>query len=284
MPTYRFKQVDVFTSQRLYGNPVAVVLDADGIEVSEMQRIAAWTNLLETTFILTPTTEDASHRVRIFSPGNELPFAGHPTIGSAHAVLEAGVVSARDALFVQECRAGLLPLRDENGVARIIWARAPEPRIVGEFPPSLHRISQALRTEISGDPPQLIIANGPIFLMVKLPDSDALSRLQPDPGAVTDLSREFSVSGICAFAILAGDGPRIHLRWFAPAFGVPEDPITGSANATLPAFLAGSACSSEPGESTSPCKGWSSAETAAFTSGCSIMRAQKWSSAGRRLR
>ena len=100
MPTFRFKQVDVFTSRPLYGNPVAVVLGADGLSTDEMQRFAAWTNLSETTFVLTPTIAGPAYRLRIFTPSHELPFAGHPTVGSCHAVLEAGIVS--EETYVQQ--------------------------------------------------------------------------------------------------------------------------------------------------------------------------------------
>ena len=238
MSTYRFKQVDAFTSRPLFGNPVAVVLGADGLGSEEMQRIAAWTNLSETAFVQTPTTPEGDYRLRIFTPSEELPFAGHPTIGSAHAVIEAGVVGS-SRQFVQECGAGPLTLRVEgDGASRVIWARAPEPRIIQDFSPSVDTISEALGTKVSADPPPLAMENGPVFLLVHVPDSTVLSRLQPDMGAVTRLSREFSVTGICAFTLVPGDGPRVHMRWFAPATGVPEDPITGSANATVPAYLA----------------------------------------------
>src|SRR5262245_61472451 len=108
MPTLRFKQVDAFTVRPFLGNPVAVVLGADALASEQMQRIAAWTNLSETTFVLAPTVPGPAYRLRIFNPGNELPFAGHPTIGSCHAVVEAGVVEPAGGRLVQECGAGNL--------------------------------------------------------------------------------------------------------------------------------------------------------------------------------
>ena len=114
MPSYPFKQVDVFTTQPFCGNPVAVVLGADALTPTDMQRIATWTNLSETTFVLSPTCPEADYRLRIFTPKGELPFAGHPTIGSAHAVLESGLVQPHNSQLVQECEAGLLPLRIEQ--------------------------------------------------------------------------------------------------------------------------------------------------------------------------
>lgn len=135
MPTYRFKQVDAFTSRPFFGNPVAVVLGADGLQAEEMQRIAAWTNLSETTFVLEPTVAQPAYRLRIFSPGHELPFAGHPTIGSCHAVLEAEIVPPDVNQLIQECGAGNLPLRIEgSGQRRSIHVKAPEARFMGEYP------------------------------------------------------------------------------------------------------------------------------------------------------
>ncbi len=114
MNTLRFKQVDVFTRKPFSGNPVAVVLDADKLDADEMQRIAAWTNLSETTFVLPPSSAVADYRLRIFTPKQELPFAGHPTIGSAHAVLECGVVAAPNGRLRQECLAGVIEIQIEK--------------------------------------------------------------------------------------------------------------------------------------------------------------------------
>src|SRR5918996_521405 len=110
-PMRAYKVVDVFTSKPLLGNPVAVVLDAEGLDTGQMQAIARWTNLSETTFLLPPTVPEADYRLRIFTPRSELPFAGHPTLGSAHAVLEAGLVNPRDGGLVQECGVGLVQLK-----------------------------------------------------------------------------------------------------------------------------------------------------------------------------
>ena len=126
MKSYQFKQVDVFTDRPLRGNPVAVVLGADGLTAGDMQRLATWTNLSETTFVLSPTRAEADYRLRIFTPKGELPFAGHPSIGSAHAALESGLVEPQRSHFVQECEAGLLPVRVERaGDTRHLFIQTP---------------------------------------------------------------------------------------------------------------------------------------------------------------
>ncbi len=236
MPTFRFKQVDVFTDRPLYGNAVAVVLDADDIDAGEMQRIAAWTNLSETTFVLKPTVPEADYRLRIFTPADELPFAGHPTVGSAHAALEASLITGPK--FVQECGAGLLPMSvTETDVGRRIAVEAPEAKLARDCGDLADNISAALGAQIATEPPPAAMNNGPIWLFARMESGGAVAGLMPDMSAVEKLSRELDLTGIAAFALLDGDGPRVHIRCFAPAFGVYEDPVTGSANAALPAYL-----------------------------------------------
>ena len=238
MATCRFKQVDAFTSQPLLGNPVAVVLGADGVTSEQMQQIARWTNLSETTFLLPPTTPEADYRLRIFTPGSELPFAGHPTIGSAHAVLEAGVVSPRDGRMVMECGAGDLPLRiDGTGPERRIYVEAPEAKIVHDYSTSLEAISTAIGTPIVEGSPPVSVDNGPVWLFTRVEAAGIVERLAPDMTAVARLSRDFSLTGIAVFALTDGE-TAVHIRCFAPAVGIAEDPVTGSANAALPAYLA----------------------------------------------
>lgn len=239
MPTYQFKQVDAFTSQPLFGNPVAVVLAADGMETEQMQRIAAWTNLSETTFVLAPTVARPAYRLRIFTPEHELPFAGHPTIGSCHAVIEAGIVDAAGGRLVQECGAGALPLRiDAEGPARTIFVEAPAAVEKGTFPERIEAFSAALGCRVSGASTPAAFQNGPNWLFVRLEDIAAIKALKPDMQTIARLSHELSVSGIAAFALSDEGKFAVHIRCFAPAFGVPEDPVTGSANAALPAYLA----------------------------------------------
>jgi PhzF family phenazine biosynthesis protein len=237
--SYRFKQVDAFTSRPFFGNPVAVVLGADGLDTEEMRRISAWTNLSETTFVLKPTVAGPSYRLRIFSPGHELPFAGHPTIGSCHAVLEAGVVEPENGRLAQECGAGNLPLRiDGAGPGRRIFVETPEARFEGEYPALVPAVSAALGRQVETDPPPTALRNGPVWLFVRFAEEADVAALTPDMSAVARLSIENSISGIAAFAFAGGSDFTVHIRCFAPAYGVAEDPVTGSANGALPALLA----------------------------------------------
>ena len=244
MTTYRFKQVDAFTLRPLLGNPVAVVLDADGLSDSQMQRVARWTNLSETTFVLRPTSPAADYRLRIFTPGTELPFAGHPTIGSAHAVLEAGAVTPREGRMVMECGAGDLPLRVVGaGPDRQIYVEAPEAKIIHDYSTSLDAISSAIGAPIAGGSPPVAVDNGPVWLFIRVESPAVVEGLAPDMAAVARLSRDFSIGGFAVFALAhpsipQDERPAVHIRCFAPAFGIPEDPVTGSANAALPAYLA----------------------------------------------
>ena len=237
IPILHFKQVDVFTARPFLGNPVAVVLDADDLTPDQMQRIAAWTNLSETTFVLKPTIPGPAYQLRIFTPTSELPFAGHPTIGSCHAVVEAGIVTPGDGRLVQECRAGNLPLRI-TGVAgqRWIHVEAPEAVLVGEFPELAPTLSAALGHPIAATPPTAF-RNGPVWLFVHLEREERLAALAPDMSALRRLSLKHGIAGVAAFSLADSGEVAVHIRCFAPAFGVPEDPVTGSANAALPAHL-----------------------------------------------
>jgi PhzF family phenazine biosynthesis protein len=236
MGRHRFKQADVFTAVPLLGNPVAVVFDADGLSDEEMLKVAAWTNLSETTFLCRATTPDADYRLRIFHPTGELPFAGHPTVGSAHAALEAGLIEKSE--FVQECGAGLLPLRvDGEGAGRITFVRSPTAEVVYEFATSVEAISAALGGPVCADPAPASVANGPAWLFCRMETAEAVGGLRPDMTAVARLSRDFDATGLAVFALTEGE-TAVRIRCFAPAVGVPEDPVTGSANAALPAYLA----------------------------------------------
>jgi PhzF family phenazine biosynthesis protein len=239
MTTHQFKQVDAFSSRPLKGNPVAVVFDADGLSDGQMQHIAAWTNLSETTFVLKPTTPDADFRLRIFYPRGELAFAGHPTIGSTHAVLEARRVAPRDGRMVMECAAGNLPLRVEgDGPDRRIFVLAPQAEVIHDFATSIEAIESALGTPIVRDTPPTSIYNGPTWIFVQLASSEHLSGLKPDLSALGRLTGDLGSTGFALFTVRPGDECAVHIRCLAPGAGVAEDPVTGSANAALPTYLA----------------------------------------------
>lgn len=236
--SHPFHQVDVFTSRPFFGNPVAVVFDADDLSDEQMLKIANWTNLSETTFFQSPSPNSgADYRLRIFHPQGELPFAGHPTIGSAHAYIERGGARLDPDVLRMKCGAGVLAIRTAGeGSESLIFAQTPEARFDHEFGTSVEAISEALRSPISLETPPAAFTNGPTWLFTRLESSEAVGALKPDMGAVARLSEDFSLTGIAAFA-LTGDDPAVHIRAFASLHGVPEDPVTGSANAALPSYL-----------------------------------------------
>ncbi|HTW16561.1 MAG TPA: PhzF family phenazine biosynthesis protein [Nocardioides sp.] len=225
-----FCQVDVFSSEPLLGNPVAVVHDADGLDDETMARFARWTNLSETTFLLTPTVPGADYRLRIWTPGGELPFAGHPTLGSAHAWLEAGGVAA-GADVVQECGAGLVRLaRDDAG--RLSFQAPPLMRSGPVDAGDLRAICRALRIEESAIVASTWIDNGPGWVGVQLADAASVLSLTPDFAAFGDLK----IGVVGAY----DEGPlAIEVRAFCPGYGMAEDPVTGSLNAGIGQWLAG---------------------------------------------
>jgi len=240
MPRHRFQTVDVFTATPFLGNPVAVVMDADGLTTAQMQRIANWTNLSETTFVLPPTRSGADYRVRIFTPGAELPFAGHPTIGTAHALLEAGSAAARDGVLVQECAAGLvrLDIRHADDGARWLSFELPSPTITPLDAAQLAELAAILGTpEVEGAPP-CIVDTGTRWIVVRLPDAAAVLAAAPDLARMQAWNRAGGHTGVIVFGPhAAGAAARIEARAFAPAHGVPEDPVCGSGNGAIAAWL-----------------------------------------------
>jgi PhzF family phenazine biosynthesis protein len=223
----RFCQVDVFTADAYRGNPVAVVVEAQDLGTELMQRLARWTNLSETTFLLAPVDGRADYRLRIFTPAGELPFAGHPTLGSAHAWLEHGGVPRDPGTIVQECGAGLVQVRrTPDGLA---FAAPP---LVRSGP-----VAESLVThvaEVLGMPPGGVVDaqwvdNGPGWLAVLLPDAAAVLALRPGP---VDLP----VGVVGAYP--PGGPDAVEVRAFFPLDGVSiEDPVTGSLNAGLAGWL-----------------------------------------------
>ncbi|PCC18248.1 PhzF family phenazine biosynthesis protein [Brevibacterium aurantiacum] len=238
MPHNRaFAQVDVFSAEPYHGNPVAVVLDADGLADEEMARIANWTNLSETTFVLPPTDPAADYRLRIFTPGRELPFAGHPTLGSAAAWLAAGGVPRNDGALIQECGAGLVDIRRGD---RTLAFAAPERLRSGPLDEDfVTQIAQALHLEREDILDHQWADNGPGWAAVKLASAAQVLALEPDFSQIPDT--KLGVLG----AHPAGSDHEYEIRAFVPGVGVAEDPVTGSLNASVAQWLIGAGLAPE---------------------------------------
>jgi PhzF family phenazine biosynthesis protein len=257
MKSRAFQQVDVFTDTAFLGNPLAVVLDGTGLSDAQMQTFAAWTQLSETTFVLPPTPEGAAagadYRVRIFTPGAELPFAGHPTLGTAHAWLNAGNTPRQAGLLVQECGVGLVTLKQLGGR----WAFAAPPLKRSDISAvDLGPVLAALGLDASEVLAAQNLNNGPHWLGLLVDGVDTVLALNPDHAALKKLGTKVGVAakrqapggGLIrranrearAFAPssrMANDPTDLEVRAFAAPVGVAEDPVTGSLNASLAQWL-----------------------------------------------
>jgi PhzF family phenazine biosynthesis protein len=234
--THRFDQLDVFTAVRLKGNPLAVVHGAEGLSAAQMQALAAWTHLSETTFLLPPTPEEraagADYHVRIFTPGGELPFAGHPTLGSCHAWLAAGGRPQQAGRVVQACGAGLVPIRTSAKQPQRLAFAAPPLRRSGPLDEALlMQIVSALSLPRSAIVQHQWVDNGPGWCAVMLKSAEAVLALRPDAALLGNIKL-----GVCGPHPLGAEA-QWEVRAFAPGLGVPEDPVTGSLNAGLAAWL-----------------------------------------------
>jgi PhzF family phenazine biosynthesis protein len=229
----RFAQVDVFTAKVGFGNPVAVVLDAEGLDDAALARFANWTNLSETTFVLPPTTAEADYRVRIFTPTEELPMAGHPTLGTCRALVDLGVIPDRGE-WVQECGAGLIEIR-RSGDGTLSF-RAPTP-VISAVPIELDALSRVLGGLAPADP--MLIQVGPRWLTGRVALAD-LDTVRIDPvDFLRTLPPELAV-GITLYAVddKTVDGKMVHVRSFFDGGGVlTEDPVCGSGNAAVGVHL-----------------------------------------------
>ncbi len=224
-----FAQVDVFSPAPYRGNPVAVILDAEDLEGADMQLIARWTNLSETTFVLPPTTREGDYRLRIFTPGGELPFAGHPTLGSAHAWLERGGSPKVPERLLQECDAGLVEVRRRDG---LLSFAAPPTRRSGDIEEGyLEQIVDAFGIDHDQVLAHQWVDNGPGWAVVRLATAHEVLRLQPDLSRIPTAM----VGAIGAYP--GGSEHAFEMRTFAPGVGVAEDPICGSMNAAVAQWL-----------------------------------------------
>ena len=220
-------QIDVFTSEPYAGNPVAVVLDGAGLGDEAMQRFARWTNLSETTFVLEPESPDADYRVRIFTPGRELPFAGHPTLGTCHAWLEAGGSPSGEEQIVQECGAGLVPIRRTD--AGLAFAAPPLLRSGPVDDATVERLARMLGVDRAAMVDSQWVDNGPGWVAALLEDPEAVLAIDPRYD-------ELDVGVVAPYP--AGSPEAFEVRAFTPKDGgVDEDPVTGSLNASLAQWL-----------------------------------------------
>jgi len=227
-----FHQVDVFSPQAYRGNPLAVVLDGRDLDTATMQHFANWTNLSETTFLLPPEDPRADYRVRIFTGSEEFPFAGHPTLGSAHAWLDAGGVPKGEGCVVQECAAGLVRVKRDGG--RLAFAAPPLARF-GPVEGAVRRqLAAALRLPLDDLLDAAWLVNGPEWIGVLLGSAEQVLALEPDQAAMGDLK----VGVIGPHAPGAGIG--FEVRTFLPGDAMVEDPVTGSFNAGAAQWLIGS--------------------------------------------
>ena len=231
MSLFEFKQVDVFSSVALKGNPVAVVLNADSLSDAQMADFARWTNLSETTFVLKPQNPEADYRLRIFTTLKELPFAGHPTLGSCHAWLEAGG-QPKGAEVVQECSAGLIRIRRQGG--QLAFTAPPLLRTGAVEEALLQRICRGLGIEPQAVAQARWVDNGPGWVALMLRDRKQVLDLEPDYSQLLGLS-----VGVVApwQPEVDGDEAQFEVRAFCAGEGMPEDPVTGSLNAGLAQWL-----------------------------------------------
>src|SRR5688572_25295439 len=237
MGRYRYNTVDVFTAKPLYGNALAVVHDAEGLSDALMQKFTHWTNLSETTFLLPPTDTAADYRVRIFFPGGELPFAGHPTLGTCHAWLAAGGKPKRPDIVLQQCGVGLLRVR--CGGPRLELA-APPPTRTGPLEPDLLKtIGKAIGVEAADIVQHQWVDNGPGWCAVMLRSAAQVLSLKPDWAALDPL--KLGVVG----AHDEGRDAAFEVRAFIGGGGY-EDPVTGSLNASLAQWLLGAGLAKSP--------------------------------------
>ncbi len=230
-----FVQIDVFTREPMRGNALAVILDGRGLSTTAMQLFAQWTNLSETTFVVEPTSPNASYALRIFTPKSELPFAGHPSVGTAWALLDAGIIQGNH--HIQECAAGLLTVSvvEDRGVRRVS-VQSPQAQRHALSPAIVEALPRALGSPVSGERP-IRSDVGARWLLVEMPNRATVRAVVPDRPALIAVSEQAGVVGIAVFSFEPGLPIPLELRAFAPIDGIDEDPVTGSAQAAVADWL-----------------------------------------------
>lgn len=234
-----FSQVDVFSPRPGLGNPLAVVHASDGLDTAAMQAIANWTNLAETTFLMPPTVADADYQVRIFTTRQEIAFAGHPSIGSAHVALATGLAAlAGSTVLKQECLAGVLPIRvRDDGQTRSLSVRVPRSRIVRYAADTDTALWLTLRGCRLGRLPPALVEGGRRWWLAELASEADVRSMQPDSHAIAALAQATGSLGLCVFARCTGQAHGLVVRAYPLGVGLNEDPASGAANAAIAAFL-----------------------------------------------
>ncbi|MFC5741726.1 PhzF family phenazine biosynthesis protein [Dyella tabacisoli] len=239
MSPIRYLHLDVFAATLGGGNHLGVVTDATGWSDAQMQRFARWTNLVETTFLLPPTTPSASYRVRIFTPHKEIPFAGHPSIGSAHAVLACGLAQPTDGLLWQECAAGVLPIRVEGeGASRQLLLQSPPAKVIRQGVDAHPHLAAALAGIDLGVLPPAFVEGGRHWWLAECADEASLRAWQPDHSAIAALAKSTDSLGICVFARCTNPDYQLVVRALPAGVGIVEDPASGAANGLIGAYIA----------------------------------------------
>ncbi len=244
----KFYQADVFTALPFGGNPVAVIPDAEGLSDDQLQQIAREMNLSETVFVFPPTDQAAVARLRIFTPTQEIPFAGHPVLGTFYILAELGIIPAKQAVtrLMQECNIGLFPveLHAEDGHVERVVMTQPKPEFLGpvEETEDLYKVASALglSKHVIADTkwPVEVVSTGLPVMIVPVRTLTAVRSIRPDATAITDLCRRFGANGLMVFTTVTVEpSATVHTRMFAPSIGILEDPATGSASGALGAYL-----------------------------------------------
>lgn len=232
----QYMVVDAFSAKPLMGNPVGVVLDAEGLTDRQMADIARWTNLSETTFVLPVTTFGADYRVRIFTPGSELPFAGHPTLGTAHAVIEAGIARPRKGKIVQECGVGLVEIAiSETSTGQSLTLTLPPATMTDLTTGEIGELEAILGQPTLRHASPAIVNVGAVWAVAQMGSIEALLALTPDYARSARFERRLGLTGLSVFAVDPQNG-RVEVRSFAPSCGVKEDPVCGSGNGSIAVF------------------------------------------------
>lgn len=230
----KYKVIDVFSSIPLLGNPVAVILDSEGLTDDQMQKIARWTNLSETTFVLKAKSDKADYFLRIFTPENELQFAGHPTLGSAYAILEAGICKPKNGILVQECGVGLITIKcDTSNEHMKLTLQMPESKQRTLSESEITELNLILGHNVLSEPSPSVIDVGIHWIVAQVESTKLLLDVKPDFARSAAFERRLDATGI---TIYSAEGSEVEVRSFAPSTGSNEDPVCGSGNGSVAIF------------------------------------------------